>query len=229
LDKNQVGDSTDKERNLLELCCSDITITSGSSASSQNINPLKNSYHLPRTIMGQIGLEGYSRYLLIPKRESSETKPYQLLWPKNRSSYDGSNVHWGEAILIMAGLLNSPIVGSTLQGDWELLVNDLVSYCNKQPPITRFSMTKTNRSRSISSEDYMLLSHSFMLSIFDVFRTILNKWLIWIISPYRCSIYPEEKVDAPYGAGPEDNEIEAENPGGFGILTITIKRSNLPS
>lgn len=118
--------STSKERNLLELCSSNVELFAGTAIHSTKIG----TFDLGCTDK-QLGLEQYSRYLTIPKHIGAPPiDPYQSMWPLSRSGTSGTAISLGDTLLAMLDTCVKPTIGHPLEGvgvkpDWQRMIRTL--------------------------------------------------------------------------------------------------------
>lgn len=110
LDSAGQTSSSAKERNLLERCCSPITLWTGTGLpGSRRIFPgasgpagTKLGTYNSRIRPNNVGLEAYARYLTIPRKLVASPVPaHQGMWPTNRKVNGGASMSLGNLIRSM--------------------------------------------------------------------------------------------------------------------------------
>lgn len=121
------GSSSYKERNLLELCCSAITLRAGVGASK-----LIGTFNLGCS-SSALGLEKFAKYLSIPdQRAVPATAPYQAMWPHSREVQVGLSNSWVREISDMLlpgtfGAMGAPLAGAGSCMAWTSLVESVTA------------------------------------------------------------------------------------------------------
>ena len=119
------GSSSYKERNLLELCSQEITLSTGT-RSSKKIG----TFNLGCTPSSR-GLGKLATYLTIPKSYiATHEAPYQAMWPASRDVELGSRVSWSTAIAAMlrpraTNAIGAPLSGTGANKGWSQMVQAL--------------------------------------------------------------------------------------------------------
>lgn len=107
LDKHSLNigadDSSNKERDLLELCESSFFLYRSSKRDPQSAVMVgANNFSLFKETEKKIGHMDFSRYLLFSKEKSPKMAPYQTLLPSSRASSEGFLEHYPELLLNLA-------------------------------------------------------------------------------------------------------------------------------
>lgn len=171
LDAAGKASSSAKERNLLERCCSPITLWTGtglpgarkvSSGASGSAGTKLGEYNLTRK-PNKLGLGAYARYLTIPRKlVPLPVAAYQGMWPTSRAHNVGSSMSLGELVRSMlqpgcASTIGEPLNGAFANAEWRRLIRDLTKNYHEKV---------VNRFTSATSAPIPRLSESQIYSCF---------------------------------------------------------------
>lgn len=227
LDSTTANSSTDKERHLLEACCTQVRVTSGRGASSSPINDARPAYDLGASPT-QPGLENYARYTLIPRTKFPKQLPYITIWPQSLSTDSGSPTHLSDVLLAMAGIgtpgafAGASVNTSAAITDWDYLVSDLTTYCDSQNPLNRFKNKTSTTFHRTTEKSYEVGDIS---SFKSILKSILRRLFegSWIERSFQLNIMANETMP-PFP--PETGHKPGDEPErGFTLLQITITTS----
>lgn len=221
LDPGYGDSSTASERNLLELLCSKLDITVGTSSKSAKLPG--GPYELRQT--GQVGLAHLARYLQIAesKKKGTRKPPYQLLWPSARTAAGGSANGMGAALLGLSEMSSAwPVLGtrldasgSPLEQEFERLAQNLgLRYLNRS--LGRFKrMTGQAIPRLIDTGEYQYVGPLLPLKLW--LRSLLNKGMAFLLRlsplPMRLFALAPAGPDLPPPAPPAPPRSEEDDAG----------------